>query len=446
MKKILIFVLAWMVVFSAAAHALDVQEVVGKKSGVKAWLVEDHKLPIIALRLAFQGGSEQDAADKQGLAVLTMDALTQGAGPYGAAAFQQQLADRSISMAFSAGRDELEGGVKCLTADKAVAFELLRLALTRPRFESWDIERLRAQQLSGIRHQFSDPKWQARFALYSQIFAGHPYSQRRLGTTETLKALTRDDVKDFAARHLARDTVTVAVAGDISAEALAEALDRIFMGLPAKAQLNAVSDVPDFGETPSVLVRREGTQTDLLFALSGPKRDDPDYYAVEIANYILGGGGFSSKLMQELRDSKGLTYGISTDVAPSQHVGLILGHAAVANAKTGEALDVIRSTMRRLYGEEPSVRDVDAAKDFLTGSMPLALTSTEKIAALLVAMQRENLGRDYLDRYNGLIRGVTAADIARVLERYFNPDKMALVAVGKPEGAVFSITRDLAKE
>jgi zinc protease len=448
MNKLFILICVVGVVLSTPAHAVDIQEVIGTKSGVKAWLVEDHKLPIVALHFAFQGGSEQDPADKQGLATLTMQALTEGAGNLDAATFQQQLADASITLGFAAERDELAGGLKCLSADKEKAFSLLHLALTKPRFEAADIERLRAGQLTGIRQQFADPNWQARYALLSFIFAGHPYSQRHLGSVQTLQAITRNDVRDFAVHHLARDTVTVAVAGDITPDELSAALDKIFSGLPAHAQLTHIADVAEMTEIPppSILVRREGTQTEFLFAMSGPKRDDPDYYAAQIANYVLGGGGFSSRLMQDVRDKKGLTYGVSTDLAPSQHAGLIFGQAAVDNARMAEALDTIRDTMRRFHDEGPTVHEIEAAKDYLTGSQPLALTSTDKIAAVLVMMQREDLGRDYLDRYNEIIRSVTIKDIAHVVDRYFNPEKMVYVMVGKPEGVAATQTKDTIKQ
>ena len=446
MKKLLIIICILGALFPASARAVDIQEVKGPRSGVKAWLVEDHKLPIIAMQFAFQGGSEQDPSDKQGLAALTVAALTEGAGEYSSAAFQQRLADKSITLGFSAGRDEIDGGLKCLTSDKETAFDLLRLAMVRPRFESADIERLRTEQLSGIRRQFSDPGWQARHALLSEIFAGHPYSQRRLGTLQTLQSITQGDIRNFAAQHLARDTVTVAVAGDMTADELSTALDKIFGDLPTKAKLKPVAEINNIDKMPTILMRREGTQTELLFAMPGPKRDDPDYYAAEVANYVLGGGGFASRLMLDIRDKRGLTYGVSTNLSPSQHAGLIVGQTAVDNPKAGEALNTILETMRRFFSEGPTAHETEAAKDYLTGAMPLALTSTNKIADLLVVMQREKLGRDYLDRYGEIIRGVTDKDIGRVLERFFNPEKMTLVMVGKPKGIAPTAEKDAVKQ
>ncbi|MDR3450092.1 MAG: pitrilysin family protein [Alphaproteobacteria bacterium] len=446
MKKISLFAALLCLFVAGPAHAVTVEEVTGSKSGVKAWLVEDHHLPIVAMRFAFTGGSEQDPVAKQGLATLTMNALTEGAGPYNADAFQKELAGRSIALGFSAERDVLAGGLKCLSVDKAKAFDLLHLALTAPRFEAKDIERLRAQQLSAVRQQFSEPDWQARYALFSHIFAGHPYGERHLGSAATLAAISRGDIRSFATTHMARDNVTVAVAGDMTVAELAAALDKIFADLPAKAQLAAIPEAVEPRDATTILVRRDGTQSNLLFALPGPKRSDPDWYAADIANYILGGGGFSSRLMQEIRDKKGLTYGIDTGLAPADHDGLILGQAAVDNPKVSEVLDVLRETMEKFRDNGVTPQEVAAAKDYLSGSEALALTSTDKIAEVLVAMQRDKLGRDYLDRYADLIRGVTQAAITRAIDRWFDPDHMTLVMVGLPQGIAANETHDMVRQ
>ncbi|MDE2030542.1 MAG: insulinase family protein, partial [Alphaproteobacteria bacterium] len=368
MKKVACLVGLFCVLASAPAYAVDVEEVTAPKSGVTAWLVEDHKLPVLSMRFAWRGGSEQDPVAKQGLASLTMDALAEGAGPYDAAQFQHELANHSISLGFEAGRDMVDGGLKCLSADKAKAFSLLHLALTDPHFAKKDIERLRARQLAGIRQEIGDPGWQARYALFSEIFADHPYGERHLGSTQTLAAITLPDIRAFAHQHLARDNLIVTVAGDITPTALASALDKVFGGLPGHAQLRPIPDIDVPGGLPPELVRRAGTQTEFLFAMPGPKRDNPDWYAAEIANYILGGGGFSSRLMHEVRVERGLTYGIATALAPSDHNGMIVGQAAVDNPKAGAALETIRATMERFYDGGATIKEIAAAKDYLTGS------------------------------------------------------------------------------
>ncbi len=444
----LVFCLVMSVVcllLSVPANATTPREVTSP-GGIKAWLVEDHKLPLIAMNFAFRGGVEQDPADKQGLATLAMDLLTEGAGDFDAAAFQQQLADHSIELNFSAGRDCLSGGMKALSADRDKAFDLTRLALTKPRLDPADLERLRAQQGAALRSQLGNPDWQARYALFQKIFGSHPYGRRRLGSVKTLAAITRDDVASFIVRHLAQDNLVIAVAGDITPKQLATALDAMFGALPKHARMASIDETAWPQDSAIILSPREGTQTELLFAMSGPKRDDADWYAAEIANYILGGGGFSSRLMQDVRDKKGLTYGIQTGLTPSVHAGLIVGQAATDNPKTAEAWKIALDTMRRFYDDGATDKEINAAKDYLTGSLPLELTSTDKISAALVEIQLDRLGLDYLDRRNDLIRKVTTDDIDRVIKRWFNPDRLTLSMIGKPEGMTPTETRSLVRE
>jgi len=398
------------------------------------------------MHFAFRGGVEQDPADKQGLATLAMSLLTQGAGTYDAAAFQQELADHSIAMQFSAGRDELEGSVKSLREERQTAFDLLHQALTQPRFDQAELERARARQLTRLRFQLGDPDWQARYALLNRVFADHPYDQRSQGSTKTLAAITLDDLKNFAAQHLARDNLIIAVAGDISPDELKTALDQIFGDLPAQAKLAPIPDVVWPKDAISILIPRDGTQTSLLFAEPGPKRLDPDWYATEIANYVLGGGGFSSRLMQEVRDKNGLTYGIETGLAPMQHAAMIVGQAATDNPKTGKAWDITQTVWRDFFNKGATPDEINAAKDYLTGSMPLTMTSTDAIAAMLVEIQIERLGRDYLEKRDGFIRGVSADDVMRAIKAWFDPARLTLVMVGAPEGVTPAQTAEQVKE
>lgn len=247
------------IAWPALVFAAPIEEVTSK-NGTKAWLVEDHKLPLIAMHFAFRGGVEQDPVAKQGLANLTTSLLTQGAGPYDTAAFQQQMADNSIVMSFAAGRDALSGSIKTLSADKDKAFGLLQFALAKPHFDKKAVERMRNQQLAALRMQLGNPEWQVRYALFQQIFAAHPYGERRLGSTQTLASITQNDIKTFAATHLAQDNLIVAVAGDIAPAQLALVLDKIFGSLPKHVVLAPVPEVTWPDKTAVILVPRQGTR------------------------------------------------------------------------------------------------------------------------------------------------------------------------------------------
>ena len=434
-----------LLLWTCPVQATVVQDVVSAK-GVHAWLVQDDKLPLISMSFAFRGGVEQDPVDKQGLADLTCELMTEGAGSYDAAAFQQQLADHSIAMDFSAGRDQIIGSVKMLRSEADVGFDLLHLVLTQPRFDPKEIENKRDRQLMALRMQLGSPEWQARYGLFQKIFAHHPYGQRHYGSIQTLEAITPVDIKTFAADHIARDNLEIVVAGAISASELRVVLDDVFSDLPRHAKLSPIADVVWPSSTTVTLIPREGTQTELLFAMPGPKRDDPDWYSVEIADYILGSGGFSSRLMQDVRDKKGLTYGINTGVSPMDHGGVIVGEAAVDNSKAKQAWDTILETIHHFYDDGVTDKEIAAAKDYLTGSLPLTMTSTDHITAVLLNIQLQDLGRDYLDRRNDIIRKVTAEDVDRAIHRWFDPDRLSLSMVGQPEGIPPTNTQPLVRD
>ncbi len=438
MKKAFALAFLFLAVSAGSACAelrasVQVQEVVSP-GGIKAWLAHDDKLPLISMRIAFRGGVEQDPADKQGLGELMASLLTQGAGPYDAQAFQQKLADESIGFTFAAGRDAVQGSLRMLRESRRTAFEFMRLAVNEPRFDDEAFERVRRQQITQIQAELGNASWQGRRAMFAAIFRDHPYGMRRLGTAGSLAGMRREDVQAHARRLLARDNLLVTVAGAITPEELGKALDQMFGNLPEHADLRTIPDFSGAFESGSLLIKREGTQTEMLLAMPMVRRNDPDWYAAEIVNYVLGGGGFASRLMSEVRDKEGLTYGIGTGLGSMDRAALLLGQASTDNDKTDRAWTKILDVWRGVYDKGLTEDEIAAAKDYLTGSQPLSLTSISAIANVLMEMRLENLGRDYLERRNALIRGVTAEDVRRVVKRWFDPSKILLVMVGEPEG------------
>jgi zinc protease len=414
------------------ANAVDVQRV--QAGDLEAWLVEDHSNPLIALTIAFRGGAATDPVGKEGLARMTAALLDEGAGDLDAQAFQRRLNELAVELGFSAGLDTVTGDMRTLTENRDQAFDLLRLALQAPRFDAEPVARIRGQLQASIRQQLERPASVASLAFFSTMFPDHPYGRPVMGTSDSLDAIGAGDLRGFVNRRIARDNLVIGVVGDITPEALAPLLQSTFGGLPAAAAPIAVDESAPGGEAEVVVEERPVAQSALVFGHQGPQRDDPDYYAASVVNHLLGGGGFTSTLYQEVREKRGLVYSVSTSLYPLDHAGLIVGSAATANERAAETVQVVRDEWRQMAEGALTAERLEDAKTYLTGSFPLALTSSERIAGILVGMQLDNLGIDYLDRRNALIEAVSLEEARRVAGEMLDPDRITFVIVGRPEG------------
>ena len=415
------------------ALAVTVEKVVSPR-GIEAWLVEDHANPIIAMEVAFKGGAALDPAAKSGLAEMTAGLLDEGAGPYDSQAFQQKLEDLVITLNFDAGRDNVFGHLKTLTANRDTAFDLLRLSLTRPRFDKEPVERIRGQILSGLMLESQNPSAVAARRWFETMFAGHPYARSPHGTQAAVKTIQVADLKAFSRGQLARDRLVVGVVGDITPADLARLLDSTFGGLPAAGAPDGVADTTATAHGGLTVIDKDNPQTVAVFGLPGLKRDDPDWYGAYVMNYILGGGGFSSRLTEEVREKRGLAYSVYSYLMPERHAGLILGGVATENSRFAESIGLIKTEFRRMRDDGPTATELADAKTYLNGSFPLQQDSTAAIAGLLVQIQTDHLGIDFLDRRAAMIDAVTLDDAKRAAKRLLDPDALTIVAVGRPAG------------
>lgn len=418
----------------APARAVTIDRVVSP-GGIEAWLVEDRTIPVIAVEIAFRGGAALDPAGKEGLAGMVSGLLDEGAGELDSQAFQERLNDLAISLGFDAGLDIFIGSLKTLSENRDQAFELLRLALTVPRFDPEAVERIRSQISAYLERQAEDPGHIAARTWWEAAFPGHPYGRPVSGTTNSVVAITAEDLHAFAARRLARDRLVIAVVGDISADELAPLLDATFGGLPEVAAPAEVAEAAPETTGAVTVVPRDIPQSVVVFGQAGLKRDDPDWYGAYVVNYVLGGGGFSSRVYAELREKRGLAYSVYSYLNPLDHAGLILGGIGTRNDQARESLDLIRAEWRRMREAGPTAQELADAKAFLTGSFPLRLDSTDRIAGILVSIQLDDLGIDYLDRRAALIEAVSLEDVRRIAKRLLDPDALTFVVVGQPDAA-----------
>jgi zinc protease len=408
--------------------------------GIEAWLVHEPAVPVIALDFAVAGGSAQDPVGRAGLGAMAAGLLDEGAGDLDARAFQDRLEETAVELHFEANRDHLRGSLRSLSAEREAAFDLLRLAITEPRYDDEPVERLRAQTLSSLKRASTDPNDLASRLWWSTAFPGHPYGRPGRGIMADVEAIRRDELAAAARAMLARDTLKIAVVGDIDAATLAPMLDRVFGDLPATAPLGGVAEAAPQGLGRLGLVDIDVPQTVLVFGGRGIKRDDPDFMAAMIANHILGGGVFSSRLFREVREKRGLTYGVSTSLAALDRTALMLGGSSTRNERVPEMLDVLRSEIAGLGGSGPTDDELKRAKSYLTGSYALRFDTSGKIAGQLVQLQLDGLPIDYIDRRNALVDAVSMDEVRRACARICGDGGLLIAMAGRPQGVTADFT------
>ena len=431
MRAIVLSLLA--LVLTAPAVALDVKEVTSD-SGITAYLAEEHSVPVIAVSFAFRGGSAYDPDGKEGLAYLASGTLDEGAGPYDSQAFQERLADYAIQLRFSSAEDWLSGSLRTVSDNAEVAFELLKYALTEPRFDDAPVERVKRQVAVILQREQERPGTIASRAMAKAIFGDHPYARPSRGTADSVRALTPADLKAYAQRTLSREGLIIGVAGDITAEQLKTVLDDVFGALPEASGQTPLAPAEVTLDGGVTVVDMPVPQSSAIMVQRGLDREDPDWYAFYVVNHILGGGGFSGRLMQEVRVKRGLTYGIYTRPDPKDFGPLLTGSVATQNARMGETVDVTMEVWQDLADKGPSRQELKLAKEYLTGSWPLRFTSSGSIASTLVAVQRDNLGVDFIDRRNDFINAVSLRDAREIAKRVLTPDAVTWFIAGQPEG------------
>lgn len=428
------FILPFVMLLAAlpARADIDIKEVTSP-GGITAWLVEDHTIPFTALEIRFRGGASVEPMEKRGATNLMAALLEEGAGDMDARAFARARDGLAASFRYGVSDDAVSVSAQFLTENRDEAIALLRESLVSPRFDEDAIARVRAQVLSGLRSDEVNPRSLVSRRFDAVVYGDHPYATSLNGTIDTVTALTRDDVVAAHTDTMARDRIYVSAVGDITADDLSALLDELLGDLPltgadmpgtADLSFPGGIDVVDF-PTPQSVVQ---------FGQPGISQEHPDFFAAFILDHILGGGGFESRLMTEVREKRGLTYGIYTYLAERDHAQIWAGSVASANNRVAETIAVIREEWAKLRDEGVSQEDLDNAKTYLTGAYPLRFDGNGTIANIIVGMQIRGLPIDYAATRNDRVNAVTLEDVTRVAGELLDPDALTFIVVGQPEG------------
>jgi zinc protease len=417
---------------TSLAHATKIERVISA-GGIEAWLVQEKTVPLIAVDFAFRSGAIQDPADKPGVANMVASLLDEGAGELDAKTFHERLEAKAIQLGFSTSRDHFRGSLRTLTEHRTEAFELLRLSLTAPRFDAAEIERMRSQLVARLTRETTSPNEIAGKRWWSTAFPTHPYGRPVNGTLESVPRIDAADLRAYAGRVLARDNLKVAVVGDIDAASVGAFLDDVFGALPAKADLAAVDAARLEGLGRRVVIELDVPQAVVTFGGPGIARKDPDFMAAYIVNHILGGGSFSSRLYNEVREKRGLAYSVHSSLVWLDHAAMLMGGTGTRAERAGETIEVIEQEFRRLAEAGPTDDELQQTKSYLKGSYALGFDTSAKITGQLVQIQLDSLGIDYINRRASMIDAVTIDDVRRVAKRLLESGLLVTV-VGRPQG------------
>jgi zinc protease len=418
------------IVFAATpSHALDIKRMT-LSNGATLLVSEEHQLPMVTIAIAFDAGTRRDPVGKEGLAELTARCLSQGTKELTSTEFDQKVDFMGSSVAVSAGRDYATGGMTSLKKYQADTLKLLAGILITPGLREADILRKRDEQVAEIKSAEEQPGYTANVEFTKELYGSSPYGHPGAGSSESVAKLSSDDVRNFYQTYYKLGGATIAVAGDVTADEVKVSLEQALAGL--KGTVSAQAEPPPVTVPPGFHVKvidRNVVQANLIMGFGGVERSNPDYYRLKVMNYILGGGGFSSRLMRVVRSEHGLAYSINSGFEPGKFQGSFEVSLQTKNQSSNQAIDLIMQQIREIQEKPVTDAELDGAKKFLIGSFPLTIERQTAIASFMVQLEIYGLGLDYAEKYPTLIGSVTKDDVLAVAKKYLHPDSVLLVAV-----------------
>lgn len=431
MRSLPLLLLAWFCALPAWA-GLDIQHWT-TAHGAGVYFVANHDLPMLDVSVDFDAGSARDSRDKSGLASLTRHLMRLGAGAYGERDLEERLADVGAVMGGRFDADRAGFTLRTLSGEREreQSLALLVSVLSAPHFDAAVLAREKARVIAGLREAATKPEYIGAKAFQAAIYGEHPYALPEAGEEETVAGLTREDMVDFHARHYRAANLTITLMGDITREQAESLAERLAGGLPPGeapppiAPMQAQAAVA--GER---VIPHHASQSHLFMGQPGLSRHDPDYFPLLVGNYVLGGGGFDSRLTVAVRQDKGLAYSVYSYFAPMRAMGPFRLGLQTGRATTREAVDTARAELARYLAEGPSEAELTQARNNLIGGFPLRLDSNRKILEHLAVIGFYKLPLDWLETYSEQVAAVTRADIQRAFPARLRPETMATVIVG----------------
>jgi zinc protease len=424
-----LLVLGLVALSEPASQALEIKQT-KLNNGAMLLVSEQHQLPMVSISISFDAGSRRDPAGKEGLAELTAASLEQGTKLLSTAAFNQKIDFMGGSIGIGADRDYVYASMTSLKKYETDTLHLLAQSLENPGLRDNDIIRKRGDQVAAIKASEEEPGYAAMVAFAKLLYGNGPYGHPTEGFDDTVAKLTPDDVRNFYHRHYRTGGAVIAVAGDVNLDTIKAGIERELSGLPGTVPAQAEPATPEVASgIHADLVNRNVAQANLILGSGGIARSNPDYYKVQVMNYILGGGGFSSRLMRVVRSKAGLAYSIDSGFSAGKFPGAFAVVLQTKNQSAQEALKLIIAQLYEIQNQPISDRELASAQKYLIGSFPLRLDRQSQIVSFMLQVELYGLGLDYAERYPKLIGDVTKLDVQQTAQKYLHPNALNLVAV-----------------
>ncbi len=434
----LILQAAFLLLYSSA-YALDVKRTT-LDNGLTLLVVERHNLPVVKVAVGINAGNLNEPGEKAGLASLVADLLTEGTKKRTASQISEEIEFVGGAIGASGGKDYITVSLSVLKKDMNLGFDLLSDVILNPVFPADEIVKKKELIKGGLRAKEEDPGYIASREFRKAVFGLHPYGRLLSGTVETLDRITRDDLVDFHSTYYVPNSAIMAVVGDVTFEEVEALIKGYFKEWqPGEIESPPLPELEMTKERRVIIIDKDLTQANIILGHLGVSREDPDYYAISVMNYILGRGGFASRLMLNIREDKGLAYNIYSFFLADKYGGSFQVSLQTKNESANTAIREVLKEIRRIRREPVTDEELSDAKSFLTGSFPMRIETSSRIAGFLVAVEFYELGSDYIDRYPEYINSITKENILRVAEKYLNPVNYVLVVVADQEKAAINI-------
>jgi zinc protease len=431
MKKTLWYALAIFILTSSASPS--VAAMVPKRTVLNNGLVlltsEQRALPMVSIELLIDAGSRNESADQAGSANLTSMLLTHGTQKRNATQISEALDFMGANLATGAGEDVATVSMTVLKKDLAAGLELLAEILTQANFPQAEIDRQKQAVIASIRAREEDPGALAATAFAAALFPKSPYGRPVEGTEASVKGLQQKSLQEFYKRNYRPNRTIIAVVGDVAEQEIAQALNKAFKGWAKGVPGTKPVQPAAIGKAQTVRISKDLTQANIVLGHNGVVRGNPDYYAIQVMNYIMGGGGFSSRAMDSIRNERGLAYSVYSYFSAEKSHGSFQFVMQTKNETALDAIQIAKEEIGRMRKLPVSEQELNDAKDYLTGSFPLRFDTNRKVAGFLAQVEYYELGLDYPERYADLIRKVTRDDVLRVAQQYLHPEELTIVIV-----------------